>query len=225
MRKLATVAALGILTLASVAAATIDSHEEVVRVASWGSGSGASFIVEMTSYSPEADGQNTRVWWSIQRPLGVEQAKIEAPYWRAPKLVFKQKSKLVVEDLQKLRTRLVELNTQKPARRRADLWKAITSDRGIAALDSRRCPKEIRASVGAKRLMLWSGAKKYDLGSSKLETSCGEISYTITGRGGDRADMRPTCYAHDGGFVVRLRVHHGCEGDTYEDLLTWVASP
>jgi hypothetical protein len=216
MRKLATIAALGILTFASVAAATIDFHEEVVRVASWGSGSGASFIVEMTSYSPEADGQNTRVWWSIQRPLGVEQAKIEAPYWRAPKLVFKQKSTLVVEDLQKLRTRLVELNTQKPALRRAALWKAITSEQGIAALKSERCPKEIRAGVKAKRLILWSGTKEHDLGSSRLRTSCGEISYRVTSR---------ACYAHDGGFLVRVRVQHGCEGDTYEDLLASVAAP
>jgi len=131
-----------------------------------------------------------------------------------------------LEQLDKVRTGLIELAKQKPARKHADVWKMLASEQGITTLVGKRCPKEIRVRSGARRVILWSGSAEHDLGSSRIpNTPCGEILWDVAGRGDIGPDMKPRCYEHDGGFLVRVRNHHGCEGDTYIDQFAYIAAP
>lgn len=71
-----------LLILVGTAFATRDFTVRAGRIATWKD----EIIVEMSSSSAEAEGKDLAVWWSIQRPPGTEQARIEGVNAR-PKLV------------------------------------------------------------------------------------------------------------------------------------------
>ncbi len=218
------VVVVAVLCVGSLAFATQDFYRVSVRVAAWGSGSADPVVVEMTSFSPEAGGQNTNVWWSIQQPAGTEQARINAPYTR-PTIWTRSKSTVTRDSLEPLRARLAELATQKPAIKAAVAWTTIAAEHGLVALKGERCPKDVRMKIGAKRLILWSGTQEHDLGSSKVKTAeCDEISYSSDG-GSPTPDMRIECFPHGGALLVRVRLHHGCGGDSYYDQFAFVPVP
>jgi hypothetical protein len=225
MRMIGAVVVLSILV--SIAAASGDFWTESGRVATWGSSASDPIVVEMTSESQQSGGLDKTIWWSIEQPAGTVQATIAAPYTN-PKVKMHPKATLARASVDELAIRLAELAKQKMKQR--DRWKALETELGIVGLESQRCPKEVRVKVGTKRLMLWSGKTGHDLGSSVIKnTSCGDIGYSTGGDGGgvraDAPDLRPRCFAHAGGYLVRVRLHHGCEGDFYEDRFAYVAAP
>ena len=221
MRRLAV---LSILLLAASAWATVDSFTETSRVASWGSGADAPIVIESRSYSPEAGGLDTQYWWSIQQPPGVHQATIDAPYTKTPKIKMAAKATLTRESIEKLTTRLAAFAKQKPALSHAARWKLLAGEEGLVELKGQRCPKEIRVKIGAKRVMLWSGSNEYDLGAATIKnTPCGDIKWETTDE--HKVEMPLRCYQSPGGYLVRVRLHHGCEGDTYDEDIHFVAAP
>jgi len=223
--RLVLVLVLGIVLIASVVAASGDHFRKVTRVGTWGSGSGDPIVVEEASYSQQADGADLRTSWSIEQPAGKVQAVISDPYSRTPTIKMQPKSTVSKDAVDKLRARLVELAKQKPAPKQAERWKALASSEGLTELKGAQCPKEVRMKIGTKRLMLWSGKTGYDLGSSQIKGSqCGDISWTL-GENTATPVAPPRCFAHAGGYLVRVQLHHGCEGDYYVDRFAYVAAP
>ncbi len=214
---------LGVLMVAASASATVDFFTETVRVASWGSGSDAPIVIESVSYSPEAGGQDTRHSWAIEQPPGVLQATIGSPYSKQPTVKMAAKATLTRESIDKLTSRLAALAKQRPAPSLAARWKLLAGEEGLVELKAQRCPKEIRVKIGAKRVMLWSGTAEYDLGASTVKTPCDDVKWKTTDEHGVEMPLR--CYPRPAGYLVRVRLHHGCEGDTYRDRVHAVVAP
>jgi hypothetical protein len=188
-----------LLALAGTASATQDSWSSMARLAVWND----AFVVEMSSGSPEADGADLRIWWSIQQPIGVEQARIEGLHTRTPALVRGAKS-TIPEDV--LAALVDQVRSVKKKR-----WEAA----GLVALARQKvCP--VRVKSGAKYLMLWSGKQSVSLGKSSVFMSECEtdVPYTVKG---------VECFPHADGFIVRVTLNLSCGGDQERDKLAFIA--
>jgi hypothetical protein len=85
MPRIAWAVAAATVLAGGTAYATQDHYQDITWIAAWADP--AAIVVEITTWSPESEGRNQHTWWSFQQPAGVEQARIDEPYAKKPRLV------------------------------------------------------------------------------------------------------------------------------------------
>ena len=153
-----------------------------------------AIIVEMSSSSAEAEGKDLVTWWSIQQPPGTEQARIDRANTARPKLVRPAKSTIDKAALETLVDKARKWDWPELAREKT-------------------CP--VRAKVGKKLVMLWLDKVSVSLGKSTVfESECeSDVPLDVT---------RVHCFAHAGGYIVRVTLHHSCGGDQHTDRIGFI---
>jgi len=209
------------IALAGVAHATQDDYRDIVWVAAWADAD--AVVVERVSYSPEADGHDRRTWWSIQQPAGVEQAVIQEPYSRKPWLKRPKASMVPLDKLEALVAGLGAANSAKPRPKQKAVRVDILPTLGVTGLTAAKtCPAKVR--VGKKVVIVSLGEIKADAGPSVVRvdrTMDMDLPWS-THAASDGPSMKPTCFPHAGGVVVRIRLHVSYEGDNYEHRVVFL---
>jgi len=209
------------LALAGVAHATQDDYRDIVWIAAWADPD--ALIVERISYSPEADGQDLQTWWSIQAPVGVEQAVIREPYSKKPALKRPTTSTLPADKLEVLVAGLAAANSAKPRPKQKAFRADIARTLGVTGLVAAKvCPAKVR--VGKKVVTVAIGDITADAGPSiiRVDRSIKLDMAWSTRAASDGPSMKPACFPHAGGVVVRIRLHVSYEGDSYEHRVVFL---
>lgn len=224
MRSVAWVVAAS-LALVGVAHATQDHYDDIAWVAAWADQD--AFIVERFSWSPEDDsGHSNRTWWVVEKPAGVPQAVIKDPYDKKPRVSRLKKSTIPKDKLDALVAGLHAANSAKPRPKRNAVRETIAPQLGITALvQAKTCP--VKVKIGKKTITVTSGAVTTQAGPSVVRVDNAlqlDMTYDTVGEASvdRRPNMRPVCFVHPAGIVVRISLHVAYEGDSYSQRIAFL---
>jgi hypothetical protein len=150
------------LGLAGVAHATQDHYSDIDWVAAWSDPT--VFVLERSSWSPEAGGEDLRTWWTFEQG-GVVQATIRDPYSKTPWLQRPKKSTLPADKLEAVVAGLKAANRGKPRPRPKAVRDEVAPTLGITGLAAAKtCP--VKVKIGKKAITVSSGTVSVEAGPS-----------------------------------------------------------